>query len=116
MKATGSFDDESGTDAVTHTLNNGNTGKVASGATLSTSTGNPSVTFGNGATSLTNSGTIVATGDRALDASKLSKGSSIAVTNNASRGKNSPAPIPLPARRAKITTPSRSATISRAAP
>jgi Hint domain len=83
MKATGSFDDESGTDAVTHTLNNGNTGKVASGATLSTSTGNPSVTFGNGATSLTNSGTIVATGDRALDASKLSKGSSIAVTNNA---------------------------------
>lgn len=81
-KVTGSFTINSGnTDTNTHTLNNGNTGTV--NGTLSTTTSNPSVTFGNGTTSLTNSGTIVSTGDRALYATGLANGSSITITNNA---------------------------------
>jgi hypothetical protein len=84
-KKSGSFDIAAGTtlSGTTETLNNGNTGAVETGATLTSSTGNPEVTFGNGTTSLTNSGTISSTGDRALDASGLANGSNITVTNNA---------------------------------
>jgi autotransporter-associated beta strand protein len=69
--------------ASTETLNDTNTGIVETGATLTSSTKNPEVTFGSGTTSLTNSGTISSTGDRALDASGLAAGSNITVTNNA---------------------------------
>jgi autotransporter-associated beta strand protein len=84
-KSTGSFDIAAGTtqSGTTWTLNDTNTGIVETGATLTSSTKNPEVTFGNGTTSLTNSGTISSTGDRALDASGLAAGSNITVTNNA---------------------------------
>jgi autotransporter-associated beta strand protein len=83
-KKTGSFDIAAGTtlSGTTETLNDTNTGVVETGATLTSSTGNPEVSFGNGTTGLTNSGTISSTGDRALDASGLSNGSQITVTNN----------------------------------
>ena len=83
-KNKGSFDIAAGTtlSGTTETLNDGNTGVVETGATLTSSTSNPEVTFGNGTTSLTNSGTISSTGDRALDASGLANGSNITVTNN----------------------------------
>ncbi|HEY0910140.1 MAG TPA: hypothetical protein VGD75_07895, partial [Bradyrhizobium sp.] len=72
-KNKGSFDIAAGTtlSGTTETLNDGNTGVVETGATLTSATSNPEVTFGNGTTSLTNSGTISSTGDRALDASGL---------------------------------------------
>jgi len=83
-KKTGSFTIASGSTVTdTYTLGDGNTGIVAPNGTLSTSTGNPSVTFGNGTTSLTNSGTISSTGDRALYANTLASGSNITITNNA---------------------------------
>jgi autotransporter-associated beta strand protein len=84
-KKSGSFDIAAGTtlSGTTETLNDGNTGAVETGATLTSATGNPEVTFGNGTTKLTNSGTISSTGDRALDASGLANGSKITVTNNA---------------------------------
>ena len=84
-KSTGSFDIAAGTtqSGTTWTLDDGDTGIVETGATLTSSTKNPEVTFGSGTTTLTNSGTISSTGDRALDASGLSAGSNITVTNNA---------------------------------
>ena len=86
-KNTGSFDIAAGTtlSGTTETLNDGlvnGIGIVETGATLTSSTKNPVVTFGSGTTSLTNSGTISSTGDRALDASGLSAGSNITLTNN----------------------------------
>ena len=84
-KNTGSFDIAAGTtlSGTTETLNDTNTGTVETGATLTSGTKNPVVTFGSGTTSLTNSGIISSTGDRALDASGLAAGSNITVTNNA---------------------------------
>ncbi len=82
-KSSGTFDIKSNLSGTTETLNGGDTGKVETGVTLTSSTSNPEVTFGDGVTSLTNFGTISSTGDRALDAKNLANGSTITVTNNA---------------------------------
>jgi hypothetical protein len=70
-----------------YTLNDGNTGIIGIGAILAPTSANPAVTFkfvsANTSESLTNSGTINATADRALYASGLLSGDSIAITNNA---------------------------------
>jgi hypothetical protein len=79
----GSFDISGPSDGTTWTLNDGNTGIVESGGSLTAATKNPIVTFGSGTTTLTNSGTISSTTERALDAKNLNSGSIITVTNNA---------------------------------
>jgi hypothetical protein len=70
-----------------YTLNDGNTGFIGIGAVLAPTSANPAVTFkfvsSNTSESLTNSGTINATADRALYASGLLSGDSITITNNA---------------------------------
>lgn len=70
-----------------YTLNDGNTGIIGIGAILAPTSANPAVTFkfasANTSESLTNSGMINATADRALYASGLLSGDSVAITNNA---------------------------------
>jgi hypothetical protein len=70
-----------------YTLNDGNTGIIGIGAVLAPTSANPAVTFkfvsSNTSESLTNSGTINATADRALYASGLLSGDSITITYDA---------------------------------
>ncbi|WP_296707698.1 Hint domain-containing protein [Rhodoblastus sp.] len=70
-----------------YTLNDGNTGIIGIGAVLAPTSANPAITFkftsSNTSESLTNSGTINVTADRALYASGLLTGDSITITNNA---------------------------------
>ncbi|WP_374545547.1 Hint domain-containing protein [Rhodoblastus sp.] len=71
-----------------YTLNDGNTGIIGVGAILApTGSSNPAVTFkfasANTSESLTNSGTIDSTLDRALYGSGLLSGDSVVITNNA---------------------------------
>ena len=86
-KITGSFNIANNTQDTTnyYFLTDGSTGIVGTGALLAPTSNNPVVTFSfsnaNSAASLTNSGTIKATANRALYASGLKSGDSITLTN-----------------------------------